>query len=367
MRVQLFVGDLLKVPADAICTSTNPWLSLQAGTGGAVRLSGGHTIQQACDALLAEEEKRTGRRHFPTGTAHLTHAGGLGFRAVVHCVAIDAFHGSSEEVIASCVRAALEAAEREGLVHLAMPAFATGNGRFPLDRALRAMQAALDAHRGATIEQVTIAVPSLARADEARRHLSQRHPVGVASERDEQLTAWVAPIYLQVLHGNHLSLAGADREAFLADARRASAEADEEGLRLLLWDANWRPRLVAAWLAGVRREARLEPLIAELLLESAVSFAGQGYCFALARLGTPTAATALESYLERWLPRTDCDYDQEWALAALAGIDEPRAEARLGAWVRFALATCRHDPDGALATARARLEAMSRVADLLAP
>ena len=357
------------MPADAICTSTNPWLSLQAGTGGAVRLFGGHAIQEACDALLAAQEERTGRRHFPTGSAHLTHAGGLGFRGVVHCVAIDAFHGSRDDVITSCVREALALAEREGFEHLAMPTFATGNGRFPLDRAVVAMQAALGAHQGPVVEQVTIAVPELTRADEVRRLLSQPHPVGIASERDGQLEGWVAPIYLQILHANHLSLQGTDREAFRADARRAVAEADEMGLRLLLWDGNWRPRLVAAWLAGITRERRLEPLVAELLLESAVSFAGQGYCFALARFATPTAALALERYLARWLPRTDCDYDQEWALAALATIDEPRTQAQLDPWTRFALVTGRDDPALALATARARIEAMAALADrdLLTP
>jgi O-acetyl-ADP-ribose deacetylase (regulator of RNase III) len=361
VRIELFVGDLLKAPADAICTSTNPWLSLQAGTGGAVRLFGGHTIQEACDGLL----KAAGRRHFPTGTAHLTHAGGLGFRGVVHCVAIDAFHGSSEAVIESCVREALAVAEREGFAHLAMPVFATGNGRFPLGRAVRAMQAALHAHQGTAVEQVSIAVPDGPRADKVGWLLSRPHPVAVASERDAQLTAWVAPIYLQVLHGNHLSLHSADRDEFLADAGRAVAEADEAGLRQLLRETNWRPRLAAAWLAGILRSRRLEARIGGLLLESEVCYAGQGYCFALARFGTPTAARALERYLTRWLPRTDCDYDQEWAMAALATIDETRAESHLGPWTDFALATCRYNPAGALATARARLAAMGKVADQL--
>ena len=361
MKVELFVGDLLKAPADAICTSTNPWLSLQAGSGGAVRLFGGHAIQEACDALL----KEGGRRHFPPGSAHLTHAGGLGFRGIVHCVAIDAFHGSSEEVIGSCVREALALAEREGFAHLAMPVFATGNGRFPLGRAVRAMQAALHGHRGTAVVRVSIAVPDGARADKVGWLLSRPLPVAAGFERDAQLTSWVAPIYVQVLHGNHLALRGADREEFLADARRAVAEADESGLRQLLREANWRPRIVAGWLAGVLQARRLEARIGGLLLESEVCYAGQGYCFALARLATPTAARALERFLKRWLPRTDCDYEQEWALAALAMIDEARAEAQTEAWTEFALATCRHDPDGALARARARLAAMATLADLL--
>lgn len=362
MILQLFVGDLLRVRADAICTSTNPWLSLQAGTGGAARLFGGHAIQEACDALLAAQQERTGRRHFPTGSAHLTPAGSLAFRGIVHCVAIDAFHGSSEEIIGSCVREALAVAEHEGFDHLAMPSFATGNGRFPLDRSLGAMLEALHRHQGGSVWRVSIAVPDDSRAAEARRILSQGRPLGVGSERDPQLHAWVTPIYQQVLHGSHLGLQGDEREEFVAAARRAVSEADEAGLRLLLWDGNWRPRLVAAWLAGIVQARRLTPLLAELLLESEVTYAGQGYCFALARFGTPEAALALDRYLERWLPQVECAYDQDWALAALFSIDEGRARKHLGAWAAFG-DRWRMDGAGELDKARARLAAVIAFAD----
>ena len=210
--------------------------------------------------------------------------------------------------------------------------------------------------------RVSIAVPDDSRAAEARRILSQGRPLGVGSERDPQLHAWVTPIYQQVLHGSHLGLQGDEREEFVAAARRAVSEADEAGLRLLLWDGNWRPRLVAAWLAGIVQARRLTPLLAELLLESEVTYAGQGYCFALARFGTPEAALALDRYLERWLPQVECAYDQDWALAALFSIDEGRARKHLGAWAAFG-DRWRMDGAGELDKARARLAAVIAFAD----
>jgi O-acetyl-ADP-ribose deacetylase (regulator of RNase III) len=333
-QVRLFVGDMLRVKADAVCTSTNPWLSLQAGTGGAVRLFGGHAVQEACDALLAARKAGTGRGYFDVGTAHRTHAGSLPFKAVLHCVAIDAFHGSSEETIAACVRGAIDLANAEGFTHVAMPVFATGNGRFDFRRAVEAMSRAIAEATSPSVDTVSIVVPDVARADEARRTLGARLR-GIDSEREEAVR-WVTDLYMDLLHGNCVRGGAGASADFLAAARRAVAESDEASLRLLLWEPSWRPRLVAAWLAGVKRVTTLEPLIAEQLFESELTFAGQGYCFALARFGGPDAATALARYLDRWLPRDDCDYDQDWALAALQRLDLVRADAYSAAWPTFA-------------------------------
>ncbi|MFE5141237.1 DUF6000 family protein, partial [Streptomyces fagopyri] len=48
---------------------------------------------------------------------------------------------------------------------------------------------------------------------------------------------------------------------------------------------------------------------------------GQGYCIALALLGTPADAALLSAYLDRYLRRPECRYDQEWALGALLHLD----------------------------------------------
>lgn len=58
------------------------------------------------------------------------------------------------------------------------------------------------------------------------------------------------------------------------------------------------------------RRERFRERLGELLSGSELTYAGQGYCFALARLGTAKDAELLVAYLERWLPRVDCRYDQ---------------------------------------------------------
>jgi O-acetyl-ADP-ribose deacetylase (regulator of RNase III) len=303
-------------------------LSLQAGTGGAVRLRGGWAIQQACDRLVEAERLRSGRRFLPLGSVHLTTAGELPFRALLHCVAVDDFHASSAETIRACVTGALAVAEREGFDTLAMPVFATGNGRFPFASALVAMRHALDDYEGEGVERVWIAVRDRHRVEEALEVLG-RAPVAAAGDR--RLFPHVEAMYLSVLHGNAftgLSVPG-DCEFGLA-ARAAAAELGPPQLERLLWENDWRPRLVAGWLAGATLARGLAPRLGRLLLASEFPFACQAYCFAMASFADDAAALALERYLDTWLPRLDCPYDQHWALAALRHVDAARGTRRAG-------------------------------------
>lgn len=170
VQIGLFVGDLLRAPGEAVCTSTNPHLALMAGTGGAVRLFGGQQIQEECDRHVAEAFAASGKHFLKPGMARLTGAGSLPYKAIIHCVAIDAFHGSSIETIDACVRNALALAAEAGIAELAMPVFATGNGRFPYDQSLQAMVEALRTSDLGSVKKVWIVV-TRPEASEARSNL----------------------------------------------------------------------------------------------------------------------------------------------------------------------------------------------------
>ena len=57
--------------ADALCTSTNPRLTLVMGTGASVRSAGGFDILRQCEAIIAEEGL------LPPGAVRATTAGTL--------------------------------------------------------------------------------------------------------------------------------------------------------------------------------------------------------------------------------------------------------------------------------------------------
>ena len=120
------------------------------GTGGSVRDRGGFEILRECEAILA------GKTLSP-GSVVTTSAGRLPHKAIFHCVASDAAHHSSAEIIRACVAGALAAADAIGCTSVAMPVFASGHAHFKFSDALAVMR---DALRGARtkVERVVVVV-----------------------------------------------------------------------------------------------------------------------------------------------------------------------------------------------------------------
>ncbi|MDX2935676.1 DUF6000 family protein [Streptomyces ipomoeae] len=126
--------------------------------------------------------------------------------------------------------------------------------------------------------------------------------------------------YGELMSGRFLRFEGATRRRFLHPLLVDAASITDADLNTLL-SYGWRPRLTAAWLIGVSRRTSYRARIGELLLDSEVVYAGVGYCFALARLGSHEDAEILTAYLNHYLPRTDLHYDQPTALGALLRLD----------------------------------------------
>lgn len=123
-----------------------------------------------------------------------------------------------------------------------------------------------------------------------------------------------------LLHGNFMGLGGGKRRRFLKRLARSARQVSDRELAIL-FESGWRERLTASWLIGLDRREQFRDRIGELLLTSEMSYAGQGYCLALARFATPADAGLLASYLDAYLPQLDNRYDQDWALGALLHVD----------------------------------------------
>ncbi|MFC0039441.1 DUF6000 family protein [Actinomadura rayongensis] len=136
--------------------------------------------------------------------------------------------------------------------------------------------------------------------------------------------------YLRLLNGNFARKPG--RAEFVRDLRRDAREISDDELTLL-FEPNWRPRLTAAWLIGIGRRSAFRARLGELLLGSEVCFAGQGYCIALALFGTDKDADLLVEYLDRYLRRPECRYDQYWAMGSLLYLDDKTGRDRAAAFL----------------------------------
>jgi O-acetyl-ADP-ribose deacetylase (regulator of RNase III) len=164
MKISIYLGDLCDVQAEALCTSTNPRLSLAMGTGGSVRGRGGYEILRECEAIV----EASGTRGLPAGSAHQTGAGELPVKMIIHCVASDASHRSSAGIIRDCVKNALGLADAAGCESIALPVFGTGHARFKFDDALRVMAETLR-DQATAVRRVFIVIYDEERADDAMR------------------------------------------------------------------------------------------------------------------------------------------------------------------------------------------------------
>jgi O-acetyl-ADP-ribose deacetylase (regulator of RNase III) len=177
LEVSLFVGEILDAPAEAICTSTNPRLSLGGGTGKAVLEETGWGLKRKLEAILEEEARRTGRSELPVGFTCATPGGRPPHRLFVHCVASDRAHRSSREAVRLCVEGAIREAGRAACTSLALPVFGAGHANLPFEEALRAMAEALRDAPATPVERLLLVVLQPHRADTARHLLDQvLHP-----------------------------------------------------------------------------------------------------------------------------------------------------------------------------------------------
>ena len=131
--IELVVGDITRVPADAIVNAANSSLAGGGGVDGAIHRAGG-------PAIMADLERRYGSgRHCPSGSAVVSDAGDLPARWVIHAVGPIWRGGTAREpeLLASAYRTSLRLAAELGARSVAFPSISTGAYGFPIELAAR--------------------------------------------------------------------------------------------------------------------------------------------------------------------------------------------------------------------------------------
>jgi O-acetyl-ADP-ribose deacetylase (regulator of RNase III) len=124
LRLEVWQGDIATVEADAIANAANDRLWMGAGVAGALKRAGGEEIEHEAMAIGG----------IPIGTAVATTAGRLRARWVIHGAVMGQDLRTDADLIRRTTRACLELADELGCRSLALPAFGTGVGGFPLAR-----------------------------------------------------------------------------------------------------------------------------------------------------------------------------------------------------------------------------------------
>jgi O-acetyl-ADP-ribose deacetylase (regulator of RNase III) len=149
-EIEVQQADITKLEVDAIANAANTELRHGGGVAGAISRAGGAAVQ-------AESDERA---PIGLGEAVETTAGEMPCRWVIHAATMELGGPTSAEIVRQATVSALAKADELGAKSLALVAFGTGVGGFPLEEAagieVEEVRRHLDA--GSGLERVVFAV-----------------------------------------------------------------------------------------------------------------------------------------------------------------------------------------------------------------
>jgi O-acetyl-ADP-ribose deacetylase len=148
LEIEVRDGDIAQCAVDAVANAANDHLWMGAGVAGALKRAGGDEI----------EREAVAKGPIQPGDAVATAAGRLPASHVVHAAVMGQDLATSAELIERATRRTLEVADELGAESLALPAFGTGVGGFPLDECAELMVGAVRSYRPRTLNRVVFAV-----------------------------------------------------------------------------------------------------------------------------------------------------------------------------------------------------------------
>ncbi len=148
MILDVVEGDITTLDVDAIANAANDHLWMGAGVAGAIKRAGGDEI----------EREAVAKGPIPVGEAVATGAGRLAAGHVIHGAVMGQDLRTNAELVRKTTVRCLEVADELGCRSLALPAFGTGVGGFPLDECARVMVVAVRGFEPLQLERIVFAV-----------------------------------------------------------------------------------------------------------------------------------------------------------------------------------------------------------------
>ena len=148
LQLEVVEGDITQLDVDAIANAANNHLWMGAGVAGAIKRAGGEEI----------EREAVAKGPIEVGDAVATGAGRLQARHVIHGAVMGQDLQTNADLVGRTTTRCLEVADELGLASLALPAFGTGVGGFPLAECARIMVRAAAAYEPTALQRVVFAV-----------------------------------------------------------------------------------------------------------------------------------------------------------------------------------------------------------------
>ena len=163
MELEVVEGNIATLEVDAIANAANNHLWMGAGVAGAIKGAGGDEI----------EREAVAKGPIEIGDAVATGAGRLPAEHVIHGAVMGQDLRTDAELVRKTTRRTLEVAEELGARSLALPAFGTGVGGFPLAECAAIMVDVARSHEPGSLERVVFAVYGDEAEDAFRRALAE--------------------------------------------------------------------------------------------------------------------------------------------------------------------------------------------------
>jgi len=130
-KIEILLGDITKIPTDAIVNAANSSLMGGGGVDGAIHRAGGPSILEECRKIVARQGS------CPTGDAVITTAGNLPAKYVIHTVGPvwNGGHRREKEKLASCYKNSLLLGKQHHCKIISFPNISTGIYGFPKEKA----------------------------------------------------------------------------------------------------------------------------------------------------------------------------------------------------------------------------------------
>jgi O-acetyl-ADP-ribose deacetylase (regulator of RNase III) len=146
--IEVIEGDIAALEVDAIANAANDRLWMGSGVAGAIKRAGGEEIEREAMA----------KGPIPVGSAIATGAGRLAARYVIHGAVMGQNLVTDAGLIRQTTVSCVKLADELRCTSLALPAFGSGVGGFPLDECASLMVAAIRGTPVQTLGRVVLAV-----------------------------------------------------------------------------------------------------------------------------------------------------------------------------------------------------------------
>jgi O-acetyl-ADP-ribose deacetylase (regulator of RNase III) len=148
IELEVLQADITRLEVDAITNAANTELRHGGGVAAAISRAGGPEVQR----------ESTEKAPIGLGDAVDTTAGDMPARYVIHAATMELGGPTSADIITRATASTLRKADELGCRSLALVAFGTGVGGFPLEGAARLMVDAVRQYEPGSLEKVVFAV-----------------------------------------------------------------------------------------------------------------------------------------------------------------------------------------------------------------